>query len=108
MRWVSRTMRDIRRGDRIRLNGAEAVVESAFNPTWHALITLKTNRDGSPSSYWDTKKFEHERTYCRLEGRDKLYDFDPSMAVDIHLTVPEIEMHEALGWENRVALVHSA
>ncbi len=105
MRWVTRTMTDVRQGDRIRRKSTggelvEMVVESALSLSWPNIIRTKAD-----STWWDTIAQRNSDVRVRLLGRDKLYVFQPDLPVDIHLAEGEIEMHELLGWENRICVL---
>lgn len=95
MRWVTRTMNDIRTGDRIRFRGTEAVVESAFRNGWHV----------HPASRYEVIPLEHDDVAVRLAGREKLFVLKPDLEVDIHLTEDEVAALDAMGWENRVCVI---
>lgn len=98
MRWVTRTMNDVRTGDRIKLRGTEAVVETAYGHPWHV----------HPSSKYTVIPLEHGDVLVRLVGRDKAYRFTPDLAVDIHLTEDEIAWLDREGWETRICVITEA
>jgi hypothetical protein len=95
--WVLRTMVDVRTGDEIRLGGVKAAVESATCRTWHAVA-------GANVKGWGDKPKVHDMVHVRLHGRDKMYQFDPTLTVEIQLTAAEVLVIETLGWDNRVQL----
>lgn len=95
MVWVTRTMNDVRTGDRIRLRGSEAVVDSAYRNGWHV----------HPASRYEVIPLEHTDVMIRLEGRDKPYVFRPDIEVDIHLTTDEAQYFDDAGWEHRVCVI---
>ena len=93
--WVTRTMDDIRTGDRIRFRGTEAVVESAFRNGWHV----------HPASRYEVIPLEHGDVAVRLMGREKVFVLKPDLEVDICLTEDEVAALDAMGWENRVCVI---
>ena len=96
MQWVTRTMNDIRTGDRIRFRGTEAVVESAYRRGWHV----------HPASRYDEViPLEHDDVVVRLMGREKVFVLKPDLEVDICLTEDEVAALDAMGWENRVCVI---
>lgn len=98
MQWVTRTMNDVRTGDRIRLRGTEAVVESAYRNNWHV----------HPSSRYTVIPLEHSDVLVRLLGRDKAYQFTPDLTVDICLTEDEVRWLDRMGWGTRVCVISEA
>ena len=113
--WVARTMRDARTGDTIRLAGATGmqarVVHAELTPRRQHVKQGSRSWEYNGATYHDDKPLQHERCYLRLDypnaqraadGRPKLLDFPPEMAIEIRLTATELQAIEALGWENRL------
>jgi hypothetical protein len=94
--WVTRTWRDVRSGDAVRMPGREeqAFVRSAQLQPWHV--------DPRSSEYSPTPlRYEVMRVALDI---GVTYDMDPAKAVEICMTRDEVAAVELIGWENRVGV----
>jgi len=85
LEWVPATWGETMQNDRVRLGGAEAVIEGFSKLDWHT--TIERSFQKPDGKWWDlVRPFEHTSVHVRLAGRTDLLTFPPDSPVDILCT----------------------
>lgn len=85
LEWVPGTWGETMQNDRVRLGGAEAVIEGFSKLDWHT--TIERSFQKPDGKWWDlVRPFEHTSVHVRLAGRTDLLTFPPDSPVDILCT----------------------
>jgi hypothetical protein len=79
--WNGAEFRWVLPGDRVRLGGQEALIESVFTDTWHAAVT--SNRDEQGRMWDKVSRWKHAEVMVRLAGRAAPLTFQPSLEIEI-------------------------
>jgi hypothetical protein len=102
--WVARTWADVRIGDRVRMIGSDAppaLVQTCVHLHWHA---------DPRSSQYRPEPLEWTGVRVTLSPGDSgvivgPYEMDPLKLIEIEIGENEFHILNALGWENRVAVI---
>jgi hypothetical protein len=105
--WVTRTWRDVRTGDHVRMPGTDVTAhigrrylhpsQDPQGRTWHVI----SGGDGQRARFNDHTVLPSECVVL-LAGEKEVRFMDPAKPVEIEMTVENQRAAELLGWENRV------